>query len=82
MVCTLLAEGINIGVLSKLLGHSSIQVTPDSYAFMMDKLMLNNVRMIREKFVAKNDHFEIYELKENSAVDRVLQVLKLREKEN
>jgi len=25
--CTLLAEGVNIGVLSKLLGHSSIQVT-------------------------------------------------------
>lgn len=44
--------------------------------------MLNNVRMIREKFVAKNDNFEIYELKENSAVDRVLQEFKLRDKEN
>ena len=41
--CTLLAQGVNIGVLSKLLGHSSIQVTLDSYASVMDELMLNNV---------------------------------------
>jgi len=64
---TLLSEGVNIGVISKLLGHASIQVTLDSYASVMDELMLNNVKMIREKFVAKNDKFELFELKDNSA---------------
>jgi len=49
--------GLNIGVLSKTPGHSSIQVTLDSYASVMDELMMNNVRMIREKFVAKDDRF-------------------------
>lgn len=65
--CTLLSQGVNIGVISKLLGHASIQVTLDSYASVMDELMLNNVKMIREKFVGKNDKFELYELKNNSA---------------
>jgi integrase/recombinase XerD len=46
----MLANGVNIGVLSRLLGHSSIQVTLDSYAAVMDELMLNNVSMIRAKF--------------------------------
>ncbi len=45
----ILANGVNIEVLSRLLGHSSIQVTLDSYATVMDDLMLINVRMIREK---------------------------------
>jgi integrase len=48
--CTVgLANGMNIGVLSKLLGHSSIQITLDSYATVIDELMLNNVRALKEK---------------------------------
>jgi len=46
----MLANGVNIGLVSKLLGHSSIQVTLDSYASVMDELMLNNVKMIRKKY--------------------------------
>ncbi len=65
--CTLLAQGVNIGVLSKLLGHSSIQVTLDSYTSVMDELMLNNVKMMREKFVAKADKYVINELTDISA---------------
>ena len=44
-----LANGMNIGVLSKLLGHSSIQITLDSYATVIDELMINNVRALKEK---------------------------------
>jgi integrase len=80
--CTLLSEGVNIGVISKLLGHASIQVTLDSYASVMDELMLNNVRMIRKKFVTKNDNFEMYELKNNSAKTEILEDFDEREKEN
>ena len=48
--CTVgLANGMNIGVLSKLLGHSSIQITLDSYATVIDELMLSNVRDLKEK---------------------------------
>ena len=48
--CTVgLAKGMNIGVLSKLLGHSSIQITLDSYATVIDELMINNVRALKEK---------------------------------
>jgi integrase/recombinase XerD len=47
----MLANGVNIGVLSRLLGHSSIQVTLDSYATVLDELMLNNVDMIRAKLM-------------------------------
>lgn len=48
--CTVgLANGLNIGVLSKLLGHSSIQITLDSYATVIDELMINNVRALKEK---------------------------------
>ena len=40
---------MNIGVLSKLLGHSSIQITLDSYATVIDELMISNVRSLKEK---------------------------------
>ena len=37
--CTIgLANGMNIGVLSKILGHASIQVTLDSYATVIDEI--------------------------------------------
>jgi integrase len=47
--CTVgLANGLNTGVLSKLLGHSSIQITLDSYATVIDELMISNVRALKE----------------------------------
>lgn len=70
--CTMLSEGVNIGVISKLLGHASIQVTLDSYASVMDELMLNNVKMIREKFVSKNDKFKLLELSYKDAKEHVI----------
>ena len=48
--CTIgLANDMNIGVLSKILGHASIQVTLDSYATVIDSLMLQNVRDLKSK---------------------------------
>ena len=44
-----LSNGMNIGVLSKLLGHSSIQITLDSYATVIDELMISSVRDLKEK---------------------------------
>jgi hypothetical protein len=49
--CTIgLANGMNIGVLSKILGHASIQVTLDSYATVIDSLMLQNVRDLKKNY--------------------------------
>jgi len=48
--CTIgLSNGMNIGVLSKILGHASIQVTLDSYATVIDSLMLQNVHDLKNK---------------------------------
>lgn len=53
--CTIgLANGMNIGVLSKILGHASIQVTLDSYATVIDSLMLQNVRDLKGKLAQGN----------------------------
>ncbi|MBK7490047.1 MAG: tyrosine-type recombinase/integrase [Bacteroidales bacterium] len=53
--CTIgLANGMNIGVLSKILGHASIQVTLDSYATVIDELMLQNVRELKGKLSKQN----------------------------
>ena len=50
LACTVgLANGMNIGVLSKLLEHSSIQITLDSYSTVIDELMISNVRDLKEK---------------------------------
>jgi len=68
----MLSNGVNIGVLSKLLGHAQLQVTLDSYGTYNDQLMISQVSMIREKLVAKDERFEIYELKSNSAVSEIL----------
>lgn len=55
--CTIgLANGMNIGVLSKILGHASIQVTLDSYATVIDSLMLQNVRDLKSK-LAKGERY-------------------------
>ncbi len=45
----MLANGVNIGILSKILGHASVQVTLDSYGAFNDQLMLQNMAMLREK---------------------------------
>jgi integrase len=58
--CTIgLANGMNIGVLSKILGHASIQVTLDSYATVIDSLMLQNVKELKSKLIASKDDTSI-----------------------
>jgi integrase len=44
-----LSNGMNIGVLSKILGHNSIKVTLDSYGTIIDELMLRNVKELKDK---------------------------------
>ncbi len=44
-----LTNGMNIGVLSKILGHNSIKVTLDSYGTIIDELMLRNVKELKDK---------------------------------
>jgi integrase len=46
-----LSNGMNIGVLSKILGHNSIKVTLDSYGAIIDELMLRSVKELKEKFL-------------------------------
>lgn len=50
----MLANGVNIGILSKILGHASVQVTLDSYGAFNDQLMLQNMAMLREKLSKPN----------------------------
>jgi len=49
-----LTNGMNIGVLSKILGHNSIKVTLDSYGAIIDELMIRNVKELKEKLSPKN----------------------------
>lgn len=76
--CTIgLANGMNIGVLSKILGHASIQVTLDSYATVIDELMLSNVRDLKDKLSSSKERFTITEYKGNqNAKDELIQKLK------
>lgn len=62
-----------------LLGHVSIQVTLDSYASVLDELMLHNVRLILEKFVTKTER---HEMKDCSATNELLQDAIWRGREN
>jgi integrase len=48
-----LSNGMNIGALSKVLGHNSIKVTLDSYGTIIDELMLSNVKELKEKLSPK-----------------------------
>jgi integrase len=50
-----LTNGMNIGVLSKILGHNSIKVTLDSYGTIIDELMIQNVRELKEKLSSKQE---------------------------
>jgi integrase len=52
-----LTNGMNIGVLSKILGHNSIKVTLDSYGTIIDELMLSNVKELKEKLTTKKERF-------------------------
>jgi integrase len=45
----LLTNGVNIAVLSKLLGHASVQVTLQAYAEIADELMMRNIKELKEK---------------------------------
>jgi integrase len=45
----MLANGVNIGVLSKTLGHASIKFTIDSYADILDKMVIQDINMVRNK---------------------------------
>jgi hypothetical protein len=47
---------MNIGVLSKILGHNSIKVTLDCYGTIIDELMLSNVKELKEKLSPKKQH--------------------------
>lgn len=51
----MLANGVNIAVLSKILGHSNIQVTLDSYATVIDELLFKNVKDLKEKLSPANE---------------------------
>jgi integrase len=65
--CTIgLANGMNIGVLSKILGHASIQATLDFYATVIDSLMLQNVQDLKNKLSASKEKFSITEYKGDS----------------
>lgn len=78
----LLQNGINIGIVSRLLGHANVQVTLDAYGEYNDSLMLQQVSMIREKLVAKSGKHEIYELDDNSATKEIVRDFTGREKDN
>lgn len=48
--CTIgLKNGMNIAVISRILGHSSIQITLQSYATVIDELMMTNVKELKNK---------------------------------
>lgn len=52
----MLANGVNISVLSKLLGHANVQVTLDSYASVADEMLLKNVKDLKIKLNEPNDN--------------------------
>ena len=54
---------MNIGVLSKILVHASIQVTLDFYAIVIDELMIRNVSDLKRKLSLTKDQFMLIEFK-------------------
>jgi integrase len=48
-VSVMLGNGVNVGVLSKTLGHSSLRVTIDAYSNILDKLLIQDINMVRQK---------------------------------
>jgi len=67
-----LTNGMNIGVLSKILGYNSIKVTLDSYGTIIDELMIRNVKELKEKLSSKKDKIIISEFKESNSAQRDL----------
>jgi integrase len=57
-----LCNGMNIGVVSKILGHNSIKVTLDSYGAIIDELMLRSVRDLKDKLTPKQNQYIIEEV--------------------
>jgi integrase len=45
----MLSNGANIGVVSRLLGHSDVRITLEAYGTFQDQLMMADVGKIREK---------------------------------
>jgi len=74
----MLANGVNISVLSKILGHASVQVTLDCYASVVDELLLRNVKDLKEKLSPSKAKSSNEELTESSVAqyDLVNQVRK------
>jgi len=73
---------VNIGVVSHLLCYANVQVNLDAYGDYNDSLMLQQVSMIREKFVGKAGKYEIYESEDNSAIIEIVRDFRWREKKN
>lgn len=69
--CTVaLSNGMSIGVVSKILGHNSIKVTLDSYATVIDELMLSNVKELKEKMIARGHKEPDAEIKKSINQDQ------------
>lgn len=61
-----LTNGMNIGVLSKILGHNSIKVTLDSYGAIIDELMLRGVKELKDKLSSPKKEFAKAESHDNN----------------
>jgi hypothetical protein len=70
---------MNIGVLSKILGHNSIKVTLDSYGTIIDELMLRSVKDLKGKLTTKTERSssERYEAGKNAQQDLIYEVKKV-----
>jgi len=51
----MLANGANIGVVSRLLAHSDVRITLEAYGTFQDQLIMADVGKIRDKFNDDND---------------------------
>ena len=51
----MLANGANIGVVSRLLGHSDVRITLEAYGTFQDQLIRADVGKIREKLDEDQD---------------------------
>jgi hypothetical protein len=72
-----LTNGMNIGVVSKILGHNSIRTTLDSYRTIIDELMLRNVKELKEKLTNKKNAPEMPHLYiDSNAQEQLLAELK------
>lgn len=70
-----LTNGMNIGVLSKILGHNSIKVTLDSYGTIIDELMLRSVKEQKDKLSSKKGSAKESEfLVENSDQEHLIKM--------